>query len=122
MEAWIHKKSLVIENLIAVTSSLIRSVDAEDWTQFDISLRRRAQLFSELQQLDLQFGSVPSGEEGKWLKQLKLLDDMGTSLQGHMMQKKLESSREINATRDERVQWINDNLLTGRGHHIEVKA
>lgn len=122
MEAWIHKKTLLIENLLSMTSQLIDSVGTEDWDQFDAHLRRRAQLFSELQKLDTQFGGHPSGEEGKWLKQLQALDEMGKVLEDRMLSKKVETIQGIQASRDQKLEWVRENLLNQRGNRVELKA
>lgn len=122
MEAWIHKKSLVIENLFSVTANLIESVEAEDWSQFDITLNRRSQLFSELQRIDQKFGTQICGEEAKWLNQLKQIDEMGRVLQSKMFEKKDSSKEALKRARHEKVEWVRENMLQAQGNSLEIKG
>jgi|GEM_PF-5039458 len=65
MDAFIHQKANTIEDLLNISSALLKEIDSGDLDQLDRALRQRARLFHQLESLDREMSGQPTAEDQK---------------------------------------------------------
>lgn len=121
MDAFIHQKANTIEDLLNISSALLKEIDSGDLDQLDRALRQRARLFHQLESLDREMSGQPTAEDQKWMNQLTSLQQMDAAIQERLEYQLAGARRDMDRQQKAKMDMIRDELIEPKGHKVETR-